>query len=137
MFLGDELSDVLKSIENDCEYNGKDIYVAIQCTSTDLLAFMIDDISIQKPTANETGDRVDAQLSLYPNPADEMIHILSTDAKIQQVSIFNLSGACLYQSAFAAQRQEFHYNVSSLNAGLYFARVLTNQGAVVLKFMVQ
>ena len=24
MFLGDELSDVLKSIENDCEYNGKD-----------------------------------------------------------------------------------------------------------------
>ena len=119
------------------EYNGKDIYVAIQCTSTDLLAFMIDDISIQKPTANETGDRVDAQLSLYPNPADEMIHILSTDAKIQQVSIFNLSGACLYQSAFAAQRQEFHYNVSSLNAGLYFARVLTNQGAVVLKFMVQ
>ena len=119
------------------EYNGKDIYVAIQCTSTDLLAFMIDDISIQKPTANETGDRVDAQLSLYPNPANEMIHILSTDAKIQQVSIFNLSGACLYQSAFAAQRQEFHYNVSSLNAGLYFARVLTNQGAVVLKFMVQ
>lgn len=119
------------------EYNGKDIYVAIQCTSTDLLAFMIDDISIQKPTANETGDRVDAQLSLYPNPANEMVHILSTDAKIQQVSIFNLSGACLYQSAFAAQRQEFHYNVSSLNAGLYFARVLTNQGAVVLKFMVQ
>ena len=119
------------------EYAGKAVYLAIQCVSNDVFMFMIDDILVSKPVGNEGGARVDAQLSLYPNPAEEMVRILSTDARIHHVTILNLSGAKVYESASSLNQTEFRYNVSALNAGIYFARVKTDQGTAVLKFVVR
>ena len=86
---------------------------------------------------NETGFRVDADLSLYPNPASEMIRILSARARIERVSIVNLSGRLVYESPDCLDRSEFRYDVSGLASGLYFARVKTNQGVAVLKFVIR
>ncbi len=119
------------------EYAGQEVHLAIQCVSFDIFMFMIDDIVVSAPTGNEGGDRLDAQLSLYPNPASETVRILSTDARINQVSIMNLSGALVYESAATLNQTEFRYNVSGLNAGIYFARVKTDQGTAILKFVVR
>lgn len=118
-------------------YAGKDVYVAIQCVSQDIFMFMVDDIVVSKPAGNETGFRVDADLSLYPNPASEMIRILSARARIERVSIVNLSGRLVYESPDGLDRSEFRYDVSGLASGLYFARVKTNQGVAVLKFVIR
>ncbi len=118
-------------------YEGKDVYVAIQCVSQDIFMFMVDDIVVSKPAGNETGFRVDADLSLYPNPASEMIRILSARARIERVSIVNLSGRLVYESPDCLDRSEFRYDVSGLASGLYFARVKTNQGVAVLKFVIR
>lgn len=119
------------------EYAGKAVYLAIQCVSTYRFMFMIDDIVVSQPTGMEGGDRINAQLSLYPNPAHEMIQILSTDARINQISILNLTGGVVFESAASLNQTEFQYNVSSLDAGLYFARVRTDQGIAILKFIVR
>lgn len=119
------------------EYAGKEVHVAIQCVSSNMFMFMIDDIVISRPAGNEGGDRLQAQLSLYPNPASETIRILSTDARINQVSILSLSGSVMFESASGMNQTEFRYNVSNLNSGLYFARVKTDQGTAVLKFLVR
>ncbi len=118
-------------------YAGKDVYVAIQCVSQDIFMFMVDDIVVSKPAGNETGFRVDADLSLYPNPASEMIRILSARARIERVSIVNLSGRLVYENPDGLDRSEFRYDVSGLASGLYFARVKTNQGVAVLKFVIR
>lgn len=118
-------------------YAGKDVYVAIHCVSQDIFMFMVDDIVVSKPAGNETGFRVDADLSLYPNPASEMIRILSARARIERVSIVNLSGRLVYESPDGLDRSEFRYDVSGLASGLYFARVKTNQGVAVLKFVIR
>ena len=131
-------ADAWTLVEVDlAEYAGKEVYLAIQCISQDVFMFMVDDIVVSAPTGNEGGDVLSSQLSLYPNPASETIRILSTDARINQVSIMNLSGALVYESATTLNQTEFRYNVSGLNAGIYFARVKTDQGTAVLKFVVR
>ena len=116
---------------------GKEIYLAIQCITADGAMFMIDDISITKPTANEGMTDVASTLSLYPNPATDVLTIASYAGSIRQVAIMNLSGAEIYCSSASLDTPEFRYHVSGLASGMYFARVVTENGTALLKFVVR
>ena len=118
------------------EYAGKEVHLAIQCVSEDAFMFMVDDIVISEPLANEFDGMADAGLSLYPNPAAETIRIRAEGSRIGQVAIMDMSGLIVYESAAGLDYEEFRYNVSGLQAGVYFARVQTGAGTAVLKFVV-
>ena len=120
------------------EFAGKAVHLAIQCVSRDNFMFMIDDITVSAPEgSNQGADRADAQLILYPNPAAGKICIHSSDARIRQVTFLNLEGAIVYQSAPDLNQTDFIYQVNGLPAGFYLARVRTEQGCAVLKFVVR
>lgn len=118
------------------EYAGQEVYLAIQCVSEDNFMFMIDDIKVSEPTGNEGVAGLDTGLTLYPNPADDKVWIRST-VGIRQVSILNMAGVLLYSSAENLNQAEFRYDVSTLPSGLYYARVLTDYGFSLLKFLVR
>ena len=118
------------------EYAGQEVYLAIQCVSEDNFMFMIDDIKVYEPTGNEGVAGLDTGLTLYPNPADDKVWIRST-VGIRQVSILNMAGVLLYSSAENLNQAEFRYDVSTLPSGLYYARVLTDYGFSLLKFLVR
>lgn len=117
-------------------YAGKEIYIAINCVSYNAWIFMIDDIRITKPTANEN-DALASQLSVYPNPASEIITISSTDTPIEQVSLYSVSGKLMFESGDNLNQAAFRYNVSRMAPGVYFANVKTRQGTEVMKFIVR
>ena len=117
------------------DYAGKDVYLAIQCVSEDAFIFMLDDITVSKPVSSVAENAV-AMLSLYPNPATEMIVISSGGSAIEKVDIYNAAGALVYSSP-ASDSSNFRYNVSSLDAGIYFAKVETSDGAKVIRFIVK
>lgn len=117
------------------EYAGKDVYLAIQCVSEDAFVFMLDDITVNKPVSSVAENAI-AALSLYPNPATEMIVISSGGSAIEKVDIYNAAGALVYSSP-ASDSSNFRYNVSSLDAGIYFAKVETSDGAKVMRFIVK
>ena len=117
------------------EYAGKEVYLAIQCVSEDAFIFMLDDIIVSKPVSSVAENAV-AMLSLYPNPATEMIVISSGGSAIEKVDIYNAAGALVYSSP-ASDSSNFRYNVSSLEAGIYFAKVETSDGAKVMRFIVK
>lgn len=117
------------------EYAGKDVYLAIQCVSEDAFVFMLDDIKVNKPVSSVAENAI-AALSLYPNPATEMIVISSGGSAIEKVDIYNAAGALVY-SAQSSDSSNFRYNVSSLEAGIYFAKVETSDGAKVMRFIVK
>lgn len=121
---------------NLSDYAGKEVYLAIQCVtpSDQAFIFMIDDIRVSKPAGN-LGSDLSTQLSVYPNPATEMVCIRSTDARILQVSICNAQGTEVYQSG-SMDSNEFRCNVSKLAPGAYFARVETAMGCSTLKFFI-
>ena len=117
------------------EYAGKDVYLAIQCVSEDAFVFMLDDITVSKGDASVAENAV-AMLSLYPNPATDMIVISSGGSEIESVDIYNAAGAMIYSSQ-ASDGNSFRYNVSSLDAGIYFAKVATSDGTKVMRFIVR
>lgn len=116
---------------------GKEVYLAIQCLTENGAMFMIDDIRVTKPTANEAAANPASVLAIYPNPATEVVTVTSCGVSIRQVSILNLQGAEVYRSPGNLEVSEFRYNVSGLPSGLYFARVAMDSGVALLKFVVR
>ncbi len=118
-------------------FNGKEVHVAIRCVTIDAPMFMIDDIVIGENADNESTQSADFRLSVWPNPAKEMIMILSPAAKIKQVSLFNLNGSLIHQSADSLDTDNYRYDVSGLVSGIYLARITTDKGTAIRKFMVR
>ena len=115
-------------------YAGKTVYLAIQCVSQNAFIFMIDDISIKGASLTERQETV-AGISLYPNPAQHETTILSENARMESLQIFNLSGQ-MAGNYPKIESHRFSFNVENLHAGIYFARILTDKGFCLKKFVV-
>lgn len=117
------------------KYAGQEVHLAIQCVSKDAFVFMLDDIRVSKPAAVEGMDLARV-LCVYPNPARESVSIVNKVGKIEAVDIYNLSGVQIY-SRSGLNSSNFSYDVTALPAGMYFAKVLTENGSATLKFVVR
>lgn len=117
-------------------YNAKEIHVAIRCNTADAPMFMIDDIVIGENAGNEEDQQADFRLTVYPNPAKEMVMVLSPDAAITSVAIFNLSGHMVHQAS-RLNTENYRFNASSLTSGMYFVRVTTDRGIAIRKFVIR
>ena len=70
------------------------------------------------------------QLKLFPNPTEGYLKI-ETSLEIESVTIFSISG----NSIISFENREIVYNISSLNSGIYFVKVRTDQGEVTQKLI--
>jgi hypothetical protein len=78
----------------------------------------------------------EAVMSVLPNPAKEKIVInLSDPSSIQQIQLVNSNGQLLQQ--FRAISFVNEVNVSSLQAGIYYIRLIGKNGAVTKTFVKQ
>lgn len=77
----------------------------------------------------------DMSLTLYPNPAKGMLTIKSSGEAITNVAIYSAAGAEICN--MPCHGTEFKFDTSSLAKGIYFAKVKTNSGNNVLKFIVK
>lgn len=116
------------------DYAGKSVYLAIQNISENSFVFMVDAISITKPTS-AGGDDIQTQVLLYPNPAQSKIEISSSSVSLRKVRIYSMNGHEIYVSGQLDTRS-FRYDVSRLSSGIYVAVVETEAGHVLLKFSV-
>jgi hypothetical protein len=74
------------------------------------------------------------QISVYPNPASENVNV-SSDYTISSIEVMNYVGQTVYRNnAVAAKTTKF--NVSNLQAGVYFVKVSTEQGTRTVKITV-
>jgi len=79
-------------------------------------------------------DDLDAQkLTVYPNPASDMITVKGVSMK--EVSIFNLMGQQMITQPVVGEECEIE--VGSLVPGIYFLRVLTNEGRLITEMFVK
>ncbi len=117
------------------EYAGKEIHVAIECTSEDRYLFMIDDISITEPLSSMMNISTETNVSLYPTLATETVAITSTH-EIQDVAICSISGQVIYQ--IEGNGNNFlQINVSDIESGIYFAQINTVTGTRTIRFVVK
>ena len=77
-------------------------------------------------------------LRLYPNPvADGVLYVAAADAGVAKVEVFNNSGALLLSQTSNFADGAASVNVASLQAGVYFLRVVSANGVKVGKFIVK
>lgn len=80
------------------------------------------------------GDVEGTVVSLYPNPASEVVTI-SGLATGTQVSLVDLSGRTVGQ--YVAQESQLMMDVSTLLPGAYFVRIVANDATAVYKLMIR
>ena len=77
-------------------------------------------------------EEMNASFNIYPNPVNDRLYI-ETEVEIEEVSIFDIYGRRQELSAVSCQPSAI--DVSNLNSGVYFVKVVTNNGGIVKTFI--
>ncbi len=83
----------------------------------------------QEITASlSVNDIVKVNFSVYPNPANEVLNVL-TNETIKQITIYNMQGQKLIQNTSSV------LNIASLSSGMYLLELQTTNGTSSVKFI--
>jgi hypothetical protein len=70
-------------------------------------------------------------LTVYPNPVNDILHIRSGEATIEKVEIYNLNG----QLVKAKSNQIETINMSNLQSGMYLLKLYSNDASKTVKLL--
>ena len=74
-----------------------------------------------------------AAFNIYPNPAVDRLVIEAND-EVETVSIYTITGVVVGQQS-TVNSQQLYIDVTSLNSGVYFIKVVTNEAETVQRFI--
>ncbi|MGB3453686.1 MAG: choice-of-anchor J domain-containing protein [Moheibacter sp.] len=120
--IGSEVTAVAKEwITYDYDLNayaGENVYLAVEYTSDNIFALLVDDFLVTQEVTAGTNDISLKNLYIYPNPVKEEFNIVYPEGKFNtadlKIKISDLSGRTVME--FGAQNQ---YNISNLSKGVY------------------
>ncbi|MCC2590136.1 T9SS-dependent choice-of-anchor J family protein [Chryseobacterium sp. MFBS3-17] len=112
-------------------YSGQMVRVAIQCVSSDNYMFMVDDVKVttMAPLATNEVRGKDVSVSVYPNPASDVLNIKTKD-QIKSITVFDSSGRKVNVNA-----SDHIVYVKSLTPGTYLIIIETDKTTVTEKFI--
>ena len=84
--------------------------------------------------ATEGIDELSSAFNLYPNPANDNLYI-DSKVKINEVVIYDVYGRS--QQSTVNSQQSLSIDVSNFNSGIYFVKIVTDNGEVVKRFVKQ
>ncbi len=103
-------------VDKDAQYSGV------------LAEFMI---SAYDPTVSVNTLNAES-ISIFPNPANDFLNI-NSELNIESISIFDISGKEVINIKSASNNNEI--NVSNLKSGVYFVRIINEEGIYQTKFV--
>ncbi len=100
--------------------------------------WIIDDLQIQKDALSLEDNYLSTTFKVYPNPVvDNDLYLESTtDSRIENVRIFDLTGKLLLNVGFDKE-EKAKLNVSSFAKGQYLLKVETDKGAFSKKVLIK
>ncbi|MDL2262280.1 choice-of-anchor J domain-containing protein, partial [Bacteroidales bacterium OttesenSCG-928-I21] len=112
-------------------YDGQSVYVAVNYTSNDVFAFMVDNLAIlsQVSAEHETMGR---NINVYPNPANDIINISAAEGA--NVKVLNITGQELINVNNAVENQKI--DISNLQPGVYVIQVTQNNNISTRKITI-
>lgn len=100
--------------------------------------FYFDKTPLGPTGINETGNSVE-QLGMYPNPAENIFNLIvdSKNKELAQLQVVDVNGKIVlqYKQQLQVGLNKITVDVNTIAAGIYFAKVQTNNGVVSLKFV--
>ena len=83
-----------------------------------------------EPEDNENINEEFVALGIYPNPVNDQLFI-ETESEINDVVVYDVYG----RQQLAVSGQQSAISVDNLNSGVYFVKIVTNDGEVVKRFV--
>lgn len=123
------------------DYNGKEIYIAIQCVSHNAYVFMIDNIKVSKPGEEPDPTHVKqgqpCSISIYPNPGKDELRIESPQPIIH-IEIINTLGQRIYNSTTSILQPDSRnttIHTANWKSGIYILKIQMQDGIHQYKWM--
>lgn len=118
----------LKSLDISA-FAGQNIYIAFRhCNSTDVYWMLVDDIEVIPGQHAGISNVTDATVQLYPNPTSNVLNINAEG--VQEVSVIDINGRTVM-----TEKNVNTVNLSDLANGVYYVRVITNNGVATEKIV--
>lgn len=106
--------------------------VAINCTSDDVFALFIDDVTIDG-TATSVESVEANQTSVYPNPANNVVNVTSV-ANMNNIEVYTIAGQKV--ANYTVNGTQAAINVNNLSNGMYIMQIVSENGVSTKKFNV-
>lgn len=118
----------LKSLDISA-FAGQNIYIAFRhCNSSDVYWMLVDDIEVIAGQHAGISNVSDATVQLYPNPTSNVLNINAEG--VQEVSVIDINGRTVM-----TEKNVNTVNLSDLANGVYYVRVITNNGVATEKIV--
>lgn len=105
---------------------------------TDILTFswFIDNVKVvaTDTTTVSVGEMNLDEIKVYPNPAKDMVHIESSST-IQSMALYGIKGEMIENRSVDSKEMELH--LEGYSEGIYFLRLVTDEGVITKKLVVQ
>ncbi|MDC7999667.1 T9SS type A sorting domain-containing protein [Aequorivita todarodis] len=84
------------------------------------------------------GDATSAldKVSVFPNPTSSLLNIISPEAKVSTLEIFDVSGRSLKRVDLSSNTY-YQIDLSSLQSAVYFVKISTDMGAITKQIIKQ
>ncbi|WP_395633999.1 T9SS type A sorting domain-containing protein [Flavobacterium sp.] len=79
---------------------------------------------------NSNCESATGRIAMYPNPVNDVLHLTATEG-ISKVEIYSINGVQVMSSNAVSDSIE----MNTLNSGMYFLKVFTNQEVYTMKFI--
>lgn len=116
------LEDLFFNIENVIVINSKNEEISVD---TDPEPFIVN--------GNNNLD-LSKHINVFPNPADDILQVVSKDILIEKVELFNLTGQLQIEQNLASK--SVLLNTGILETGTYILRIWTKEGVLVEKVII-
>ncbi|WP_185965514.1 T9SS type A sorting domain-containing protein [Flavobacterium zepuense] len=117
------------------DFAGQTISVIIRHRDTDGLAYLfIDDATFTTQETAGLKDVTASKLSVYPNPATNVVTVNGADALVNNVAIVDINGRTVKSVKFAGVA-EAQVNVSDLASGVYVMTIASDKGTTTQKIV--
>ena len=95
--------------------------------------FDLDAIGVinQLPVGIYESKSLENLISIYPNPANDVIYIYSNGIEVKEINIVDVNGKLILQS------NQTKLALTSINAGFYFLKIISNKGETITKKIIK
>jgi hypothetical protein len=113
--------------------NNEDYEVRVQAVCAEDNLSEWSEILIATATNSGIDDHLLNSITIYPNPANDVVNVQCTMSNVQEVEVIDVYGKVI--NTIHVTDNPTRINVSGLANGMYFVRVTTEEGTVTKQFV--
>ena len=88
----------------------------------------------EEPEPGEGIEEVTSSINMYPNPVNDKLYI-EAEMEVEEVVVYTITGVIVGQQSTDNSQQTTCIDVTILNSGIYFVKVVTENGETVRRFV--